>query len=154
MRSLKTAFLALSLAAAVALSSVYPAAAFFYSVAVKNARMDVITSQIGSGGRMRLYTVGGGATPCSGTLLADLALSSPAAPAASGGVLTFSTITADTSADNTGSAVCAKLTTSSGTAVVDGLTVGTTGADVNLLTTSIVANGTVSMAGPNRLTHP
>lgn len=144
----------LGLAALVALTPTFPAEAFFYSTALKNARMDAITTAIGSGGHMRIYTAGGNTVACSGTLLADLALATPAAPAASGGVLTFSTITADSSADATGTAACATLTTSGGTVVVDGLTVGTSGTNVVLTTTSIVSGGTVSMAGPNTLTHP
>jgi hypothetical protein len=131
-----------------------PADAFFYSTALKNARMDAITTDIGSAGRLKIYTAGGGAVACSGTLLADLALSTPAAPAASGGVLTFSSITADSSADATGTAACATITKSGGTVSVDGLTVGTSGTNIVLNSVSIISGGTVSMAGPNTLTHP
>jgi hypothetical protein len=120
-----------------------------YSTALKNARMNAITTEIGSNGRLKIYTSG------AALLLADLALSATAAGAASGGVLTFSAITADSSADNTGTAALGRITKSDGTTVVvDGLTVGTSGTDIILNSVSIISGGTVSMAGPNTLTHP
>lgn len=67
------------------------------------------------------------------------------AAAASAGVLTASTITADSSADATGTATFFSLLTSAGVRKADG-TVGTTGSDLNLNTTSIVAGAQVSVS--------
>lgn len=111
----------------------------------RNAMLDAITTAIGSNGLLRIYD---GSRPATGgtatTLLAQLALSATAAPGASSGVLTLSTITADSSADATGTATWFRITTSGGTAVLDG-SVGTSGADLNLNTTSIVASANVAV---------
>lgn len=119
--------------------------ALAYSTAVRNAMLDAITSAIGTSGLLRIYD---GSRPASGgtatTLLAQLALSATAAPAASGGVLTFNAITQDSSADATGTATWFRVTTSGGTFVIDG-SVGTSGSDLNLTTTSIVATQPVSV---------
>jgi hypothetical protein len=62
-------------------------------------------------------------------------------------VLTFSAITADTSADADGTATFARISDSDANAVAD-LTVGTTGsgADLILNTTTIVSGGEVSIS--------
>lgn len=119
--------------------------AIAYSSTLRNARMDAITTAIGSNGLLRIYD---GSRPASGgaatTLLAELALSTTAAPSASGGVLTFSAITTDSSANATGTATWFRITTSGGTFVIDG-SVSTSGSDLNLTTTSIVATQPVSV---------
>ena len=80
-----------------------------------------------------------------GTLLAELTCATPFAAGASGGVLTVGTVTADSSADNTGTATHFRLFKSDGTtAVIDG-NVGTSGSDLNLSSVSIVATGSVSV---------
>lgn len=116
-----------------------------YSTAVRNAMLDAITAAIGTSGLLRIYD---GSRPASGgaatTLLAQLALSATAAPAASGGVLTFNAITQDASADATGTATWFRVTTSGGTFVIDG-SVGTSGSDLNLTSTSIVITQPVSV---------
>jgi len=115
--------------------------------ATRNARLDAITSAIGSSGLLRIYdgsrpATGGAAT----TLLAELALSVTAAPGASGGVLTFNAITQDSSANATGTASWFRLSTSGGTAVVDGSVTATGGGgDLQLVTTSIVSTQPVSV---------
>lgn len=136
---------------ALALLAPAPASAFFYSTTLKNSRMDAITSAIGTSGLVKIYTAGGGATTCSGTMLASLALSATAAPASSNGVLTFNAIT-NATASAAGTAVCAVITTSVGTAVVDGLTVGTTGTNVVLNSNVISSGQTVSITAAS-LTH-
>jgi hypothetical protein len=119
--------------------------ALAYSTTLRNARQDAITTAIGTSGLFRIYD---GSRPASGgaatTLLAELALSSTAAGAASGGVLTFSAITQDASANATGTATWFRIVTSGGTFVVDG-SVSTSGSDLNLTTTSIVATQPVSI---------
>lgn len=120
--------------------------ALAYSTAVRNAMLDAITAAIGSSGLVRIYD---GSRPASGgtatTLLAQLALSATAAPAASSGVLTLNAITQDASADATGTATWFRITTSGGTFVIDG-SVSTSGSDLNLTTTSIVITQPVSIS--------
>lgn len=119
--------------------------ALAYSTTVRNGMLDQITSAIGASGLLRIYD---GTRPASGgaatTLLAELALSATAAPAASGGVLTFSSITQDSSANATGTATWFRLVTSGGTFVVDG-SIGTSGSDLNMTTTAIVATQPVQV---------
>src|SRR5687767_6447268 len=119
--------------------------ALAYSTTVRNAMLDAITTAIGSNGLLRIYD---GSRPATGgtatTLLAELALSATAAPGAASGVLTLSTITQDSSANATGTATWFRVTTSGGTHVIDG-SVGTSGSDLNLTTTSIVATQPVSV---------
>src|SRR5688500_12297766 len=76
--------------------------------------------------------------------LAELTLSDPCG-SVSGDVLTFSAITSDTSANNTGTAAAAIIKDSAGNTVVSGLTVGTSGANINLNSVSITSGQTVSL---------
>lgn len=115
-----------------------------YVTTLRNARLDEITTAIGSSGLLRVYS---GTQPATGgtetTQLCELPLSATAAPAASGGVLTFSTITDDTNADASGTPTWARLCTSGGAAVVD-MTAGVGSGDLNF-NAAIVAAGTVSV---------
>lgn len=118
-----------------------------YAVALKNLRLNQITSQINTSGLLSIYT---GTQPTNpdtalsgNTLLASLACSSTFAAGASGGILTASTITSAT-AGNTGTATWGSLTTSGGTRIVD-FSIGTSGADLNLNSTSISSGATVSV---------
>ncbi len=77
------------------------------------------------------------------TQLADLDLTDPVAPAATGGVQTFSAIIDDTSTV-AGTATWFRIEDNSGDAVFDG-DVGTAGSDLNLNSTAISAGGTVSV---------
>ena len=82
------------------------------------------------------------------TLLATLTFSDPAfgaaADGAPGGVATADSITDDSSADATSTAAWFRVADSNGVAVIDG-SVGTSGADLNLNTTSIVTGAVVSI---------
>jgi threonine/homoserine/homoserine lactone efflux protein len=144
-------FLRVALVAALSLGLAgSPALAFTYSTALKNARQDAITTAIGTSGFLKLYPTG--TTTCSGTVIVALPLSATAAPAASGGVLTFNAITT-TNATSSGTAICATLTTSGGTVVVDGISVGTSGANINLVNNVITASQPVSVSSLT-ITHP
>lgn len=119
------------------------------TTAVRNARADAITTATGNAALLRIYD---GTPPASAnaalsgnTKLAELTAASPFAPAASGGVLTASAISQDASADATGTASFFRLYKSDGTTVIKQGTVGTSGADLNLNTTSIVASGPVAV---------
>lgn len=76
-------------------------------------------------------------------ILATLPLTDPVAPAASGGVLTFSAITDDTST-SAGTANWFRIRDNSGDPIIDG-DVGTSGSDLNLNSLAISAGGTVSI---------
>lgn len=112
-----------------------------YTTAVKNARLDAVTTAIGTTGVLEIGTT------AMGTVLATITLGNPAAAAASGGVLTFSGFPrSDTSADATGTAAAARIRTASGgTDIVTGLSVGTSGTDIVLDNTSINATQTVTI---------
>lgn len=119
-----------------------------YRTVLRNNRMDQLTSNIAASGLIRIYS---GTPPvdvntalAGNTLLAELACSATFAAAAAGGVLTANAITADSSADATGTATFFRITTSGGTAIIQG-SVGTSGADLNFNTTSIVAGAQVSI---------
>lgn len=96
-----------------------------------------VNIDLGAGaGLMRIYdgsrpATGGAAT----TLLAELTCSDPCGTS-SGGVLTFSAITADASANATGTATWGRFVDSTGTFCGD-FSVGTSGQDLNLNSTSI-----------------
>jgi len=104
-----------------------------YSTAVKNARLQAVIDAIGSGGTLRIGTAG------MGSVLATIPLASPAFSAPSAGAMSLAgTPLTDTAADATGTAAEATINTSGGTAVVTGLTVGTSGANINLNSTATV----------------
>lgn len=119
--------------------------ALAYSTTLRNAMLDEITAAAGSNALLSIYS---GTRPATGgattTLLAQLTCNATFAPAASGGVLTLNSITQDSSANATGTATWFRITTSGGTFVLDG-DVGTSGSDLNLSSTSIVATQPVSV---------
>jgi hypothetical protein len=116
-----------------------------YVAALRNRQLDGITTEVGASGLLRIYS---GTRPATGgtatTVLAELTCNATFAPAASGGVLTLNAITADSSADSTGTATWFRILTSGAVAKIDG-DVGTSGSDLNLNSTSITAGGTVSI---------
>jgi hypothetical protein len=118
-----------------------------YTTAVKNARLNAVTTAIGATGVLEIGTAG------MGTVLATIPLANPAAPGAAGGVLTFTMPQSDASADATGTAAAARIRTASGgTDIVTGLTVGTAATDVILDSTSITATQTVTINSAS-ITH-
>src|SRR5689334_2272930 len=99
--------------------------------AYRNTIADTFTTRAGNAALLRIYS---GTQPASAdtalsgnTLLAELTCASPFAGAASGGVLTASAITQDSSADATGTATFFRLVKSDGTTVVADGSVGTSG---------------------------
>ena len=120
--------------------------ALAYSSTLRNNRLDEITAAVGASGLLRIYdgsrpATGGAAT----TLLAERTCGATFAAGAAAGGLTLNAITQDSSANATGTATWFRITTSGGTAVVDG-SVGTSGSDLNLTTTSIVSTQPVSVS--------
>lgn len=116
-------------------------------VATRNSRLNLIRDAIDAGAGAGFLRVYDGSRPATGgtatTLLAELTFTDPSAPNASSGVLTFSAITADASANATGTATWCRIVDSTGAFVLDG-SVGTSGQDYNLNTTSITSGVQVS----------
>ena len=93
-----------------------------FSTTLRNARADAISSAVGNAGKLAIYD---GSRPATGgtatNKLAEFTLGTPS-----------------------GTATWARLTTSGGTFVAD-MSVGTSGSDVNLNTTTITSGITVSV---------
>lgn len=117
-----------------------------YVEVLRHSQLDAITTRAGSNAFLRIYdgsrpATGGAAT----TLLAELTCNATFAPAASGGILTLNAITADSSANATGTASWFRIVQSGGSNhVMDG-NVGTSGSDLNFNSVSITSGGTVSV---------
>lgn len=118
-----------------------------YLTAIRNSRLNTITTAVGGSGLFRIYNgtppVDANTALSGNTLLSTMTLNATYAPAAASGVLTLNAITSDTSAAATGTASFFRHLTSGGTAQLQG-TVGTSGADLNLNTTSIVIGAQVA----------
>lgn len=119
------------------------------AVARRNEMLDALTNNCNSG-KLRIYS---GSVPATAdaalsgnTLLAELTMNATAFGAASGGVLTANAITQDSSADATGTASFFRIYESDGTTVVLQGTVGTSGTDMIVATTSFVAAAIVTVS--------
>lgn len=119
-----------------------------YNETIRNARLQEVADAINAGTGAGLLRIYNGTRPSTGgtvtTLLAELTLSDPCQASITGGVLTFDTITSDASANNSGTATWFRIVDSDANFVLDG-DVGTSGADLNLNTTSIVAGQSVAV---------
>ena len=119
-----------------------------YAAALRTTRMNDVKTAIDAGSGPGTLEI------CSASyaaILAVLTLSDPCG-SVSGDVLTLSAITADASANNTGTAAIARIKDSDGNIVVSGLSVGTSGSNINLDSTSITSGQNVSMSS-GTLTH-
>jgi len=120
-----------------------------YTNAVKVARMDAVVTAAGTTAVLEIGTTGMAA------ILATFALANPIGTTGGAGVLTldFDPDISDTSADNTGTAAAARIrTTTGGTDIITGLTVGTSGTDIILDSVSITAGQTVTLT-TGTITH-
>lgn len=119
-----------------------------YSAAIIADRLTQTNTDIGASAKLRIYSgtrPANVATAVSGTLLAELICNATAFGSVSSGVLTAGAIASTTGAA-TGTATWFRLFKSDGTtACVDG-DVGTSGADLNLVNTSIAASQPVSVS--------
>lgn len=119
-----------------------------YASALRNAKLDAITTFAGNAALLRIYN---GTQPATGgtatTLLAELTCGTPFAAGASGGVLTLGSITQDSSANATGTATWFRIVKSDGTThVMDGTVTATGGGgDMTLSTTSVVSGQPVQV---------
>lgn len=118
------------------------------TTANRNRAADAVTARANNGS-LRIYAgtapADANAALSGNTLLANLPLSATAFGAASAGVATANAITSDSSADATGTATFFRVLESDGTTVVFQGTVGTSGTELVLNNTSIVAGGNVSV---------
>lgn len=119
------------------------------AAAARNSMLDAIRALLdagAAGATVKIYTgtqpANADAALSGNTLLGTLTMSDPAAPGASGGVLTFSAIAEDSSADATGTATWARVADSNGNTVFD-CDAGTSGTTLILNTASIVTGGPV-----------
>jgi len=117
--------------------------------ATVNAQADLLSDNLDNG-YLRIYdgTQATDADTAVGAqvLLAELRFNATAAPAASGGVLTFNALTADASANATGTATWFRALSSNGTTVVMDGSVGTATSNLILNTASIVSGANVSVS--------
>jgi hypothetical protein len=119
-----------------------------YDLTLKNTRMTAVVTAIDNGGAGSLiFGTSGMAVD-----LATIVFNSTCGTV-SGGVLTFSgTPLVCSSAANTGTAANAEVTDGVGHIVISSLTVGTTGSDINLSSTSIVSGQSVTITAAT-ITH-
>lgn len=118
-----------------------------YSTTLRNGRADAVTTAVGNAGLLRIYTGSAPAncgTAASGTLLSEHTLGSPFSAAASSGAQS-PTLPSNVNASNTGTAGYWRVYKSDGTTCVIQGSVGTSGADMNLNTLSLVSGGPVQI---------
>lgn len=118
--------------------------------AVRNARLNAITTYAGASAILRIYS---GTRPANGgtptTMLAQLTCNATFAPSASTGTLTLNAISPATSAAATGTATWFRLVRSDGsTHIMDGSvsTIAAGTGDMRLDDTSIVLGGTCAIS--------
>lgn len=117
-----------------------------YNATLRNAQLDQITTAVGNAGKLQIYD---GTRPATGgtatNKLAEFTLGTPFASAASAGVLSPN-LPANTTGLLAGTATWFRITTSAGGFEIDG-SVSTSGADLNLNTTTISSGLTLSITG-------
>jgi hypothetical protein len=122
--------------------------AIVYSTTVKNNRMTQVNSALGGSGVLVIGTSSlSGATG----VLATIPLANPAG-AVAGGVLTLGGMPRSATATAAGTAAKAELRDGGGTVVASGLTVGLSGADIIIGTTTISVGLTVQL-NSGTITH-
>jgi hypothetical protein len=119
-----------------------------YAVALRNAQLDAIVTFAGAGALLRIYN---GARPATGgtatTLLAELTCGATLGTVADG-VLTFGSVTQDSSANNAGDASWFRIVKSDGTThVMDGtVTVTGGGGQMEVVSLTITSGQPVSLS--------
>ena len=122
--------------------------AVVYNSSLKSTRMAAVISAIdanASAGTIEICTAAFAA------VLVTITLSKPSF-SESGGVITMLGVPKSGIASGTGTAAAARIKDGGGTTVVNSLTVGTSGADVNLDSTSITTGQTVTLTS-GTITH-
>ena len=111
-----------------------------YSNAAKVARQNAVVTQIGASGKLEIGTAG------MAQILATITLDATAGTVAGAGVLTLSGFPKSVSASASGTAAAARIRTSANADVITGLTVGTSGSDINLDNLSIASGQQVNIS--------
>lgn len=119
-----------------------------YNTTLKNTRLTDVVTAIDTGGAGYLEI----GDALMAHVLSTIVFNSTCGTV-TGGVLTFSgTPLVDASADRTGTAAAAEVFSGGNTLIISGLTVGTSGSDINLSSTSIVAGQSVTLTSAT-ITH-
>ena len=118
--------------------------AVVYRTSLKSTRMSAVVTDIGTTGKLIIGTAGMAST------LATISLSNPAGTVLNG-FLTFSGTPLSATAGNTGTAAEAKITDGTND-IITGLTVSTTGANINLSSVGITSGDTVTITSAS-ITH-
>lgn len=121
-----------------------------YSTACKTARMEAVVAQIDGSATAGTLEIG---TTAMAVVVATFTLADPCGTVTNG-VLTldFDPDISDNSADNNGTAVEARIKNGDGTAIITGLTVGTSGTEIVLDNNVITAGQTVTLT-TGTITH-
>lgn len=122
--------------------------AVVYAAALKTTRMQAVRDAIDAGpaaGDLQIGTAG------MGSVLATITLADPASSVA-GAVLTLLWVPLAATAGASGTAAEARIRDSTGTVVVSGLTVGTSGTDIIISSTTINSGDTVTCTA-GTITH-
>jgi len=120
-------------------------------VSIRNAMLDLITTRAGNGALLRIYDSTGTGRPATGgavttqVLLAELTCGTPFAGSAASGVLTLSSITQDSSANNSGTASWFRIFKSDGTTAVADGNIALSGSDLNMSPLSITSGQPVQV---------
>ncbi len=119
-----------------------------YASGLKDTRMTAVRDAIDAGAGAGYIEIG---TAGMAAVLVTITLADPSATV-SGGILTLSGTPKSGTATGTGTAAAARIRTSAAADVVTGLTVGTSGSDINLDSTSITTGQTVTITS-GTITH-
>ena len=123
--------------------------AVIYNTTVKNNRMTQVLNAMDAGAGAAILKLG---TAGMATTIVNITLADPSGTVGAG-VLTLSGMPKSGTTTATGTLAAAQLTDSTGTVVVDGLTVGTGGTNIIVDTTTVSAIGQTVNITAASLTH-
>lgn len=130
--------------------------ALSYSSTLKTNRMQLVADLIC--GKTAAASTGSATTgtleiqTSGGSVLATFTVATSTTSGVSGSVLTLAFSAGTVTASGTGTAGKAQIKNNGGTVIVDSLTVGTSGSDINLNSTSITSGGNVTLSSAT-ITH-
>ena len=116
--------------------------AIIYPTATKNRRMNAVRDDIDGGAGPGVLELG---TAAMATILATFVLDDPCAANAVGGTITLAGLPKSVLASAAGFALEARIRDSNAVDVITGLTVGVSGSDIIVDTTTITAGGEVNL---------
>ena len=119
-----------------------------YVASLKSTRMAAVITAIDAHASPATIEIG---TASMASVLVTITLSDPSFTE-SGGVITMAGVPKSGVAANAGTAAAARIKEGGGTSIVTGLTVGTSGSDINLNSTTIAVGQTVTITS-GTITH-